>query len=222
MRMFNEVRLWLSKQGLLKYVSHLDMFRLMQRAVRRADIPLWYTEGFNPHPYISFLLALSLGVEGKNEPVDIRIVEDISLEEIKDRLNAVMPNGIKIEDVTKPVDKPALIAFGQYTAVYSKEEITEEELYNALVSGSLTCEKSGKKGNKKIIKTVNVSEHIKKFTLRAEGDNIVLDVILPAGSVFNLNPIQLNTAISGYLGREITADTVIRECLLKEDLTRFI
>ena len=59
-----EVRLTLSKQGRIKYVSHLDMFRLMQRAVRRADIPLWYTEGFNPHPYISFLLALSLGVEG--------------------------------------------------------------------------------------------------------------------------------------------------------------
>ena len=56
-----EVRLWLSKQGRIKYVSHLDMFRLMQRAVRRAEIPLWYTEGFNPHPYISFLLALSLG-----------------------------------------------------------------------------------------------------------------------------------------------------------------
>ena len=104
-----EVRLWLSKQGRIKYVSHLDMFRLMQRAVRRAEIPLWYTEGFNPHPYISFLLALSLGTEGLREPVDIRIVDDMTPDEIKNRLNGAMPEGLKIEAVTTPVYKPAAI-----------------------------------------------------------------------------------------------------------------
>ena len=72
-----DLRLFLAKKGRIKFVSHLDMFRMMQRAVRRADIPLWYTEGFNPHPYISFLLALSLGVESEGEPVDIRIVGNI-------------------------------------------------------------------------------------------------------------------------------------------------
>ena len=126
MRMF-EVRLWLSKQGRIKYVSHLDMFRLMQRAVRRAEIPLWYTEGFNPHPYISFLLALSLGTEGLREPVDIRIVDEMTTDEIKNRLNAAMPEGLCIEAVTTPVMKPSEIAFGSYR-VYYGDSVTHKEL----------------------------------------------------------------------------------------------
>lgn len=219
MRML-EVRLWLSKQGRIKYVSHLDMFRLMQRAVRRAEIPLWYTEGFNPHPYISFLLALSLGTEGLREPVDIRIVDNISNEEIKNRLNAAMPEGLRVEDVTSPVKKPAAIAFGSYRAYYG-DAVSESELFGALTSGELTCEKSGKKGNKKIMKTVNVSEHIESFEIRTEDGGTVLDVVLPAGSVFNLNPQQLTSAVSAFIGREITAERVIRLGLLTDELKPF-
>ena len=55
-----EVRLRFSKTGRLKYISHLDINRAMSRALKRAQIPLWYTEGFNPHPYMSFSLPLSL------------------------------------------------------------------------------------------------------------------------------------------------------------------
>lgn len=216
-----EVRLWLSKQGRIKYVSHLDMFRLMQRAVRRAEIPLWYTEGFNPHPYISFLLALSLGTEGLREPVDIRIVDDMTTEEIKNRLNAVMPEGLRVEDVTVPANKPAAISFGKYRVYYDSADVNESELFSALTSGELSCEKSGKKGNKKIIKTVNVSEHIKSFELHSENGQTVLDVILPAGSVFNLNPQQLTSAVCGRLGREFTADRVIRLGLLTAELKDF-
>lgn len=219
MRMF-EVRLWLSKQGRIKYVSHLDMFRLMQRAVRRAEIPLWYTEGFNPHPYISFLLALSLGTEGLREPVDIRIVDEMTTDEIKNRLNAAMPEGLCIEAVTTPVMKPSEIAFGSYR-VYYGDSVNESELFAALTSGELSCEKSGKKGNKKIIKTVNVSEHIKSFELRTENGCTVLDTILPAGSVFNLNPQQLSAAVSSYLGRETVPERVIRLSLLTSDLKEF-
>lgn len=215
-----EVRLWLSKQGRIKYVSHLDMFRLMQRAVRRAEIPLWYTEGFNPHPYISFLLALSLGTEGLREPVDIRIVDEMTTDEIKNRLNAAMPEGLCIEAVTTPVMKPSEIAFGSYR-VYYGDSVNESELFAALTSGELSCEKSGKKGNKKIIKTVNVSEHIKSFELRTENGCTVLDTILPAGSVFNLNPQQLSAAVSSYLGREIVPERVIRLSLLTSDLKEF-
>ena len=77
-----DVRIWFSKSGAVKYVSHLDMFRLMTRAVRRANIPLWYTEGFNPHPYISFLQPLPLGVETCYEPLDIRIEGDVNIKHV--------------------------------------------------------------------------------------------------------------------------------------------
>jgi radical SAM-linked protein len=61
----------LAKKGRAKYTSHLDMQRCMMRAVRRARIELWYTEGFNPHPYVTFALPLPLGVESDGEPVDM-------------------------------------------------------------------------------------------------------------------------------------------------------
>ena len=151
-----EVRLWLSKTGRLKYVSHLDMFRTMQRAVRRAGIPLWYTEGFNPHPYISFLLALSLGVEGEKEPVDLRITDDTPPEEIMARLNAVFPEGLRCVSAAPPVHKPAEIARAEYYTVLDKAEIGEDELLKALSCGELFTEKSGKSRGKKIVKTVNI------------------------------------------------------------------
>ena len=68
-----EVRLKFSKTGQAKYISHLDTNRVFSRAFSRAKINLWYTEGFNPRPYMSFSLPLSLGVESLCENVDIRI-----------------------------------------------------------------------------------------------------------------------------------------------------
>lgn len=216
-----ELRLFFSKRGRIKYVSHLDMFRILQRAVRRAEIPLWYTEGFNPHPYISFLLALSLTVEGELEPVDIRIVGETYPEEVKNRLNAVLPEGLRVEKAATPVLKPAQIAYGAYIVTLDPQEITAEELTRALSSGKLVCEKSGKKNGKKVIKTVNVSEHIRSYQITQSKEGVCLDVILPAGSVFNLNPLQLLEAVSAFLGRTVTPDRCVRTALLTEELSEF-
>ena len=216
-----DLRLFLSKKGRIKFVSHLDMFRMMQRTVRRADIPLWYTEGFNPHPYISFLLALSLGVESEGEPVDIRIVGDMSPDEVKERLNRCLPEGLKVEAAAAPFNKSGEITCGEYYCLVDKAEVTTEELYGALTSGVLSCEKSGKQGKKKVIKTVDVSEHIKSFSLSDAGDDIRLDVVLPAGSTFNLNPIQLSAAISSYLGKAVIPVKVMRTALLTADIRKF-
>ncbi len=216
-----EVRLWLEKRGLLKYVSHLDMFRTMQRAVRRAGIPLWYTEGFNPHPYISFLLALSLGVEGLREPVDLRIVGEISPEEIRDRLNAAFPPGLTCVAAAPPVHKPAEIAWAEYEARVPAAALSAEALREALECGALETEKTGKSGGKKVTRTVNVSEHILSFSVRTEGENTVLSVILPAGSTFNLNPLQLMDAVSRRVGRPVPVQSAVRVRLLRQDLSEF-
>lgn len=216
-----ELRLFLSKQGRIKYVSHLDMFRIMQRAVRRAEIPLWYTEGFNPHPYISFLLALSLGVESKGEPVDIKIVGNMTPQEVKDRLNATLPEGLRVESASAPFNKSSEIEYAEYDINFYSDEITEKELFEALSSGTLTCEKRCKQGRKKVMKTVDVSSHIKKFSLKTEGDYVRLNIILPAGSTFNLNPGQLSEAVSAFIGREVTPASSMRNMLLCGDMTRF-
>ena len=97
------VRLNFSKTGRAIYISHLDINRMMTRAVRRAKLPMWYTEGFNPHPYLTFALPLSLGQSSDCEYMDIRIEGDITDEEIMNRLNAVLPEGVKILSVSAPV-----------------------------------------------------------------------------------------------------------------------
>ena len=86
-----EVRLRFSKTGQAKYISHLDTNRVFSRAFARAKINLWYTQGFNPRPYMSFSLPLSLGVESYCENVDIRIIDDLTDEEIKARVNDALP-----------------------------------------------------------------------------------------------------------------------------------
>ena len=69
-----EIRIRFKKTGRAKFISHLDLTRTMIRAVRRAGIPVWYTEGFNRHPYVTFAAPLSLGFEGLNECMDTRLV----------------------------------------------------------------------------------------------------------------------------------------------------
>lgn len=113
-----EVRLLFSKTDRCKYISHLDINRCMSRALTRAQIPLWYTEGFNPHPYMSFSLPLPLGVESMCESLEIRITGDISNSEIKDKLNAVLPTGIRIVDVYDDFRDCSEIAFSDYVFKY--------------------------------------------------------------------------------------------------------
>ena len=120
-----EVRLRFSKTGRLKYISHLDINRAMSRALKRAGIPLWYTEDFNPHPYMSFSLPLSLGVESLCESVDLRITGEITNKEIKDRLNSVLPEDLKIVDVYDDFRDNSEIVYSDY--VY-KFEFADNDL----------------------------------------------------------------------------------------------
>ena len=68
---FVTVRVLFSKTGRARYISHLDLNRAMTRAMRRAEIPLWYTEGFNRHAYLTFAAPLSLGTESVCERMDL-------------------------------------------------------------------------------------------------------------------------------------------------------
>ena len=100
------VRIWYRKEGAAKYMSHLDLVRVMGRVFHRAGIPLWYTEGFNPHPFMTFALPLSLGTVGLRETMDIKLEDEISREAILEKMNPCMPDGITVFDVTAPVMKP--------------------------------------------------------------------------------------------------------------------
>jgi len=88
-----------TKKGMMRYISHLDLMRLFMRALRRADLPLKITQGFNPHPKLSIKRALKLGVESDNEEATVVLNDLVEPEEFKERLQKQLPEGIHIKSI---------------------------------------------------------------------------------------------------------------------------
>ncbi len=211
-RIVRTARLYFSKTGSLKYISHLDTMRAFTRAVRRTDIPVWYTEGFNPKPYLNFLTPLPLGVDGLREPLEIRLVAEMTDDEITEKLNAVLPAGLRIIAAGNDDTDRSEIAYGSYDVVYAKEMISHDELASALDSGGLVCEKPGKVKGRRVIKQVSVSESIISYEfLPADNENVtVLRIALPCGDAKTITPVNLDDALSAYTGRKIFAENAVR------------
>lgn len=215
------VRVLLAKKGRAKYTSHLDMQRCMMRAVRRAGIELWYTEGFNPHPYVTFALPLPLGVESEGEPVDIRLEGDMTNEQVRDRLNATMPEGITVVSVDDAVHKPADIAFASYCIELYSAPGLAAKISDALACGNLPAEKLGKAGRKKVTKHINVAELMGEYTVEDLGESIVINIILAAGSQKNASPFILLDAVSGVIGEKPEYRKITRKAILLANLEKF-
>ena len=218
-----EVRLRFSKTDRLKYISHLDINRAMARALKRAEIPLWYTEGFNPHPYMSFSLPLSLGVESLCESVDLRIVGDITNEDIKSRLNSVLPDGLKIVDVYDNFRDNSEIVYSDY--VYKFEfkdnEAAYEKIKIVLESDEILALKKGKQGRKRVMKETNIKSFIDKYSISIRGDVIVLNIRLLAGPEKNLNPSLLFDTIIRLIDTDFEWKSISRISLLDKDYKEF-
>jgi len=90
-----KVRLRFAKRGDLRLVSHHDLVRCLERALRRAEIPVAVTQGFNPRPKITFTLSLALGIEGCREVVEIDLTEPLEPSEVLSRLAATSPSGLE-------------------------------------------------------------------------------------------------------------------------------
>ena len=218
-----EVRLRFSKTGRCKYISHLDINRCMARAFSRAEIPLWFTEGFNPHPYMSFSLPLSLGVESLCESVDLRIIGDITNDEIKYRLNNVLPQDIKIVDVYDDFRDNSEIVYSDY--VYKFEfkdnEAAFEKIKNVLSSDEIIALKKGKQGRKRVMKETNIKSFIDKYSISIRNDVIVLNIRLLAGPEKNLNPSLLFDTIIRLIDMDFEWKSIARISLLDKDYKEF-
>jgi len=99
------------KGSQLRYLSHLDVQRLLQRALRRADLPLAYSQGFNPHPLMAFASALAVGHSSRAEWLDVQMAEDVDPQDLIERMNRVLPEGFLVHRAVIAVDKlPTLTA----------------------------------------------------------------------------------------------------------------
>ena len=100
----NKLRLKFSKNGPIKFIGHLDLMRYFQKAIRRADIDIKYSEGFSPHQVLSFAQPLSVGATSCGEYLDMTVNSMTSASDIKDRLNSVMNEGVEILAVSELKD----------------------------------------------------------------------------------------------------------------------
>lgn len=138
----------------VKYISHLDMQRLFQRALRRADLPCEYSKGFNPHLIISFACALPVGVCSKGEYVEVQLTKFIHPSACAQRLNEVMPKGVKIIDAVELDDKyptvASVICLAEYTFIPENDEDYSEIINSINKKDEIIIEKKTKKGFKDI------------------------------------------------------------------------
>lgn len=222
----NSLRIWFKKVGRAKYISHLDLMRSMTKAIKRSGVKVWYTEGFNPHAYITFPLPLSLGIESESECVDIRVEDGVSAWEVKERLYPQMPEGLDIISVEEPFCNAKEIRYGRYVITLDFENKADAEkfasLSEKLVSEkSLVCEKKGKKGHRKVMKEVPLGEHIFNFKTEVAENILTVNVDLSAGNPVNIAPNLLIGAIEKQSDVLPVYKKFEKKCLLTENFEIF-
>lgn len=192
------IRLRFKKEGRAKFISHLDLNRVMQRALRRANIPIWRTQGFNPHQYIVFALPLSLFYESDCEFMDAKLDEEMPLSEIKERLTAQMPEGIVILQVAEPKLKFTEIGFALYLVELDFNGVGQSELkkmYSELLNQEdIMVEKSTKRNTFDI----NIKEYFTSAKTEISDGQIKITTALPAGTQNNLNASCIAAAFEKY------------------------
>ena len=226
------VRFAFSKTGVLQYISHLDLQRTMAHAIIRANIPVWYTEGYNPKPRMQFSAPLSIGTESLYELMDIRIVlpsEDAPMPDLgamRDALNASLPEELNVFDAYEPSSKFSDIEFSAYTVRITEENVDEAKLEacrHALAATPLVVLKRTKSGEK----DTDISPMIRELTVSGEGNEILLSMILTASSASFLNPEYVVSALlnAGVLASVPKTDreySIMRENLFDREMKRFI
>lgn len=216
------VRIWYKKDFECRYISHLDLNRCMLRALHKSRLPIWHTEGFNPHPFATFPLPLSLGFRGVNECMDIKLEDDeYSLKEIIPSLNKCLPRGLRVFDATEAVMKAGKIEYASFTIVLNDEKTSSHvicaQLKELLMNECIEIEKKTKKGT---MKTVDIKPAVKTFSIKETLNSAVLNITLSAGSSNNVNPNLLITALNSKYGTDYYAD-ITRNELYNSDMEAF-
>lgn len=190
-------RLKFSKTGMGKYISHLDLLRAFTRAITRAELPVRYTQGFNPHQIITFSLPLPIGVTSETEFVDIDFEEHAKNEEIMAKLNENLPPDIRILGVGELIHSATDITLASYEIVLKAPmDFDKEKVEDFFKKTDIPVMKKTKKGDKE----VNLVEYINsvKFDKISERE-IKMTVVLSAGGAMNIKPDIMISALEKEL-----------------------
>ena len=196
-----------TKEENIKFISHLDVLKTIQKNIRRAELPIEYSKGFNPHMSTSIAQPLSVGVYSCGEYMDMVLEREMDENEIIDRLNKTAPSGIKyisalaipyVEGEKKVPQAMAMIDAARYTikVKYSDVSTLEKEMNELISKDEWNTIKKSKKGEKE----VNLKSLIKEFNFWIKDEVLVLNVLISTGSREHLSAdllvkyIQENTS----------------------------
>lgn len=187
------------KTGNAVWISHLDLMRLFQRAFKRAGLPLTHTQGYNPRPSVSIAMPLSVGVESVCELLDFDLDGvTVPCDEIKERLNGALVDGVRVLDVYDNGGKIKNLALlrSVVTLEYDHGVPGEavEQLRALFAQPSLLVEKKGKNG----IVEQDIIPMIRNVQVTEKGKTVILEVLAYCQNP-TLNPMQLCAAIERYL-----------------------
>lgn len=182
------------KMGRMSWFSHLDLQSTMQRALRRAGLPVRYSQGFNPHVNLAFATALSVGLQSKCEILDVELTEEIAPEEFLRMLNENLPDGLKCSRAALIEDKaPALMALmqeAQYT-VQVKGDLTDA--VNAFLAEEVV---EVEKRSKSKTRMVNIRPMVHDLSCSFDGEISTLTMVVENTNANTLKADLLMTALA--------------------------
>jgi radical SAM-linked protein len=184
----------LEKTGAARYISHLDLQRSFHRAIRRAGLPIAYSQGFSPRMLVSYATALSLGLESRCEIMELRLTKEVSPDYIMNSLNLALPEGIRISGCRKAGEKSqslsSLIMRAGYDAAVSSDCSDIVQSFFAL--DSCFVEKRSKKG----MQEVDIRPMVFDLSFeKSAGEGGVIKMLLEHTPTSSLNPQLLLEAI---------------------------
>ncbi len=210
------------KNGRAVFISHLDLFRTMQRAMKRSKLPVWYSQGYNPRIYLNFPLALSLGVESITEFMDFEIVEEMPYEEMLEVLNKVLPEGIHFISMAAPVYKNKEIAFAEYSLEFYSQELSPKEVSekfrNFISCDTIEAEKHSKAKGAVLI---DIKPYVKISDEKASEKSFNVNVVLPAGMELNINSNVFSDSFIKYSGIDFNKISAKRTKILTKNCEEF-
>jgi radical SAM-linked protein len=204
-----DVRIKYGKTEAGKFISHLDLSRAWERAFRRAQIPVAYSQGFNPHPKISFGSALAVGVTSSGEYLDVSLKKIIPLKEIKGELSKYLPKGLEVYAIGEINQQtPSLMAVinraKYFVNVELINEIRQDELDDYINDLLQQEQVIIKRNTKKGLKDRDIRKGI--FELKGQipsEKKIVLEMVVETGNDGNVRPEEVVTAL---MDRGLTLD----------------
>lgn len=211
-----KLRIQFYKIGMIKFISHLDTIRLFSRAMKRAKIPILWSEGYNPHMKMSIAVPLSLGVESDVETMDIEVAEDYNWKKLKDNLNEVLPKGIQITRVTDDFDPRSVfqrLKSTEYDLFFPLNlspdlEIMEKAIKEFMEKKIVLVSRKRKRGKRRILVDENIRDKVISLNLEKKEDGYTIKAHLCAGAENNLRPDRLLLGLFQFIDQDMDIEMV--------------